>query len=169
MRGWHSNMLQVPRAESCTWHATWKGLASKCRRCHAKWEVLSPQGRLTLQSAENIANTIPRKSLLPFLCFLALMVSSVFAKLQGLLVFIPLQQRLQLNYKNHCNRNSTKNKNPHLTEQLTTNNRRQLANSMPNGNFQIQHVSSTWTYPTDEQNARFQLANAATSKQNGRI
>ena len=29
----------------------WRGLSSKCRRFHTKWEVLSPRWRLTLQNA----------------------------------------------------------------------------------------------------------------------
>jgi len=82
------------------------------------------------------------------------------------------------NYKNHsnynsysCNRNSKTNKNPQLTDSnqppTTTNNQRQLANSMPNGNFQLQNVASICTYPTDKQNARFhQLPKFATGKQN---
>ena len=35
-------------------------ISSKCRRCHSKWEVLSPQCKLMLQNAENILQ-IPRK------------------------------------------------------------------------------------------------------------
>ena len=42
-------MLQISSANSRHIHSIWKGISSKCRRCHAKWAVLSPQRRLTLQ------------------------------------------------------------------------------------------------------------------------
>ena len=63
-------MLQISYAESCKYHATWKGLynsiyiyiSSKCRRCHAKRDVLPSQCRLTWQNAENMKILkIPRK------------------------------------------------------------------------------------------------------------
>ena len=57
MKGWNSTMLQISFAKSCKYHATWKALSSKCRRCHVKCEVLSPQCRLRLQNAEHIAHT----------------------------------------------------------------------------------------------------------------
>ena len=43
-------MQQISFATSCKYHAIWKGLSSKCRRCHAKWEVLSPQCTLLFVS-----------------------------------------------------------------------------------------------------------------------
>ena len=50
-------------------HATRRGLFSKCRRNHAKWEVLSSsQRRLTLQNAENIVHTSTTQT--PFFVFL---------------------------------------------------------------------------------------------------
>ena len=51
--------------------ATRKGLSSECHRCHAKRDVLSPQCRLTLQNAENIANTT-QTALHVVVCFSAL-------------------------------------------------------------------------------------------------
>ena len=51
--------------------ATRKGLFSECHRCHAKRDVLSPQCRLTLQNAENIANTT-QTALHVVVCFSAL-------------------------------------------------------------------------------------------------
>ena len=50
MAGLNSKMLQISCPTCCKYHATWKGLASKHRRCHANWEVAFPQCRLTLQN-----------------------------------------------------------------------------------------------------------------------
>ena len=57
IEGWSSKMLQISCAKSCKYYAIGKGLSSKCRRCRAKWEFLSPQCRRTLQNAEGIVNT----------------------------------------------------------------------------------------------------------------
>ena len=87
MEGWSSNMLQISFAYSCKYHApcNMKGLSSKCCRCHAKLEVLCAQCRLTLQNAENMANTTPTQTLLfVFLLFgldnFASFLSSWFCK-----------------------------------------------------------------------------------------
>ena len=96
MEGWSSNMLQI----SCNM----KGSIFQCRRCHAKWEVLSPQCRLASQNAENIIVLAYRtSSVVCFSAFLALMVSPVsfFLALQSFTGF--LASWLCLCSPVHCN------------------------------------------------------------------
>ena len=71
----------------CNYHATWKGLSSKCRRCHAKWEVQSPQCRLTLQNADNIANT-PQTFIVRFSVLTWIVSPVFFLALQNLTEFL---------------------------------------------------------------------------------
>jgi hypothetical protein len=62
-------------------------------------------------------------------------------------------------YSSGVNTHKT-NKNP---QQTTTKNQQQLANSMPNGRFQLQNVA------TGKQSGRVQLINVASSMENGRF
>ena len=63
-------MLQISLAKSCTYHATWKVLSSKCGRCHAKWEVLSVDVAECWTYCKYHANICKLSCL--FLCFFGL-------------------------------------------------------------------------------------------------
>ena len=169
------------------YHATWKGLSFKRRRCQAKWEVPSPQHRLTLQNAENIAHTT-RNSFLCFCVFSGLdgfASCSFFLALQScnwgfldfmaLLVFTAtkttsIRKSQTLPISKQLNKHRTISScwcvppgTPTHNEKTTTNNQQRLADSMPNARFQLQNAAKS------KQNGRFQLQNATNRKQNGRF
>ena len=104
--GWSSKMVHISVAKFCTHCATWKGLCSICRRCHAKLESIrerSPQCRFMLQNDGNMWKYLAN-SVLCFSAFLEWIVSHLFF----LLGFATLY--LILGFTNH-NRNSHSNNN----------------------------------------------------------
>ena len=152
----------------------WKGLSSRCRRCQAKWEVLSPRRRWHCRMLKILH--IPLETLFFVSVFFRpwlLCQFSLFLALQsfnwGLVDFMALlvfTATKTTSIRKPQTLPTPKQKtmpsavvgvflqvHQPTTKKTTTNNQQRLADSMPNARFQLQNAAKS------KQNGRFQLQN----------